>query len=213
LREELVAFRAEKNRKGTRLRAGGIRICCWILRTDTDRYQSYRSRGRNRRSRARAAAATQQQRRHHESQHRCDNQTSRPPHQASSYAVAAPPLSSKACVEFASGDHAPGAGRMEIERVNGREKRRAPKKKNGGHRRRGEAPRCPPVHGPPCGEHHSGCWEEVATEVRCAITNQSARERFDDDRARIIQMPLRTWPMTASRRRRDALQRKKRGGD
>jgi hypothetical protein len=98
---------------------------------------------------------------------------------------------------------------MEIERVNGRKKEERRKKKNGGHRRRGEAPRCPPVHGPPCGEHHSGCWEEVATEVRCAITNQSARKRFDDDRARIIQMPLRTWPMTASRRRRDALQRKK----
>jgi hypothetical protein len=26
-------------------------------------------------------------------------------------------------------------------------------KRNGGHRRRGEAPRCPPVRGPPCGEH------------------------------------------------------------
>src|SRR5260370_26477871 len=98
---------------------------------------------------------------------------------------------------------------MEMEGVSGGKKEEGQKKKKGGHRRRGEAPRCPPVHRPPCGEHHSGCWEEAATEVRCAITNQSARERFDDDRARIIQMPLRTCPLTASRRRHDALQRKK----
>src|SRR5713226_8043357 len=93
------------------------------------------------------------------------------------------------------------------------EKRNAAGKKNGGHRRRGEAPRCPPVHGPPCGEHHSGCREEVAADVRCAITNQSALKRFDDDRVRIIQTTSRTWLMASSRRRHKALQRKKRGGD
>jgi hypothetical protein len=32
--------------------------------------------------------------------------------------------------------------------------------RNGGHRGRGEAPRCPPVRGPPCGVPHFGCREE-----------------------------------------------------
>ena len=40
--------------------------------------------------------------------------------------------------------------------------------RNGGHRERGEAPRCPPVHGPPCGGHQFGCREESATEARCS---------------------------------------------
>src|SRR5689334_3855635 len=38
--------------------------------------------------------------------------------------------------------------------------------KNGGHRGRGEAPRCPPVHDPPLRRTSFGCREEFATEAR-----------------------------------------------
>jgi hypothetical protein len=113
------------------------------LRANPDTHQGNGRRRRDRQWIRGAASATQKQGRHHKGQHRSDNQTSLPPHRASSYDAAAPALSRTA---------------LQIDFFDYRSPARP--KRNGGHRERGEALRCPPVHRPPCGGRPLGCWEE-----------------------------------------------------
>jgi hypothetical protein len=82
---------------------------------------------------------------------------------------------------------------------------RAAGEKNGGHRRRGEAPRCPPVQAR-LAASTTRLLGGGRNQVRCAITNQSALKRFDDNAARIIQSPLRTYGASL---KAGALQQKK----
>jgi hypothetical protein len=62
--------------------------------------------------------------------------------------------------------------------------------RNGGHRKRGEALRCPPVHGPPCGGHLSIAGRRQQPKRGAEITAvTSALKRFDDDPAGLFRGP------------------------